>query len=131
MKQISKLDILTVYALRTDDDKIPVIEIVQLFEDKDDYNRLIYRALHKVESENELYPYDYLKNRQWIRPSCISDCHSKGYIFYTMHDAIKRLETVVSKREAKAEQEWSTIADWKVRLDYIRMQNAENKKALQ
>lgn len=123
MKQVSKLDILTVYALRTDENKIPFIEIVQLYESEDEYGKLIYRTLKPVESENVLYPYDYLKSRQWVRPNCISDCYSKGYIFFTKHDAIKRLEIVVNKREAKAEKEWSVIADWKVRLDYIKICN--------
>lgn len=54
MKQISKLDILTVYAIRTDENKIPFIEEVKLFESEDEYGKLIYRTLCQVESLNEL-----------------------------------------------------------------------------
>jgi hypothetical protein len=123
MKQLSKLDILTVFAIRSDEDKLPIIETIKLYTDADEWGKEIFRPLKKIESRNDLYPYDHLKDRQSIKSNSISECYSKGYVFYTMSDAIRRLELLVDKKEVKVEAELSILADFKNRLAHIRMQN--------
>lgn len=111
-----------VYAIRTDGFKLPVIEEVYLYECCDRWGSNVFRTTKQVKSKNELYPYDALYSRQYIKSNSISDCYSKGYIFYSKSFAIKRLEMLMGKHVCKMDKAIEIVADWKARIDFLKIE---------
>lgn len=109
------------YAVRSDENILPVVEIVEVCEGEDDWGKTIFRAIKPLKYENRLYPYDSFKRTGYVKSNSISDCYSKGYIFHTMSDAVKRIELLTDKKERKMEEIIGEFAEWKARLDNLKV----------
>ena len=118
-----KKEIITVYALRTDENDMPIIQTIDIYKGRSNWG-IKYFPLKKVKTRNKLYPYDTLfpdsyNRKGYLGPSSISDCYSRGYVFYNYSDALKRLELLMNKKELKMEKIVSEFASWKSRIEKL------------
>lgn len=110
-----------VYAIRTDDKDLPVIEEITFWR-KEGCNKKYYYS-RPSNFGNVLYPYDYLylSTQTSIGTKAVSDCYSRGWIFYSFGDAVRRLRDVVSKQQRKAEEDMEKAAALAARVDALKL----------
>lgn len=105
-----------VYAIRSDDYGLPLIEQLVFIRE----NGYGFRLAEPSKYECKFNPYDKLS-----RPNCsigkraISDCPSRGWVFYELSDAMKRIEYLAEDKEKDAEKLMEEAADFAARRDYI------------
>ena len=110
----------TAYAIRTDNDGLPVIEKFEYYPFQDEYKRQKYKILHPMKYENKFYPYDHLYSRKEFGHATISECYSKGWVFHTESDALKRIELFIDKKRLLMEQKMDEVASFSARFDKLK-----------
>ena len=106
-----------IYAIRTDDEDLPVIEELTAFEKKDEPKTLFFSRTSNF--KNRLYTWDTLHSNAYLSKRAVSECYSRGWYFYSFGDATRRLRAILEKEQTALEKHTDKVARLAARIDNL------------
>lgn len=122
IKEIKKAYIgskFVLYAIRTDKDNLPFIEeiIMEKRYNPDGQERLY--SSEKVDSYNNLYPFDRLRSDQCVNLKSVSDHCGTAYIFNEYNIAIDRIKGIMEKKVLKLKEDKDYLSLFESRINNL------------